>query len=277
MHDIDKLPRNIKAIATGICFLLLFLICTVALFTALFHASLPRHGRVILGEPRIISTQKIGVNFYKNSQTNFAGLDDTGLSVIDRTYLITIDHTSGSGLMLTSDLMVTAAHVFPDGFDDSQPIEVYCLRGENDEMQPVQGHLEAIEPTFDVAFITVQGCVDDDVAPLLLDVAELPQNRQLHMFGFEIEVEQLQPSFIGIHRPTSRIGSVSCDKPICPRQVVAIAGLAEHGNSGGPVFENNGSIVGIIVMIEPVLNQTFMVPASVVQKLLILNGLDYPS
>ena len=277
----DRVPRDIRTAAVGICAMLGILVLFVGIVAAFVLTSTKRcpTASVVLGEPTIESEptddstgDETRFNLYFRSENAYAGLDETALETPRRTFLVSAGRNSGTGIMLTHDLMVTAAHVIEDDYQTE--VDVYCIRQGEVEVPPTTGQILSLSREYDVAFVWVEDCLADDAAPLQLRSEPTGFNTPLHMFGYQYEGDERERAFAGVHRPTSFISAVHLHEPGCPRQLEAVAGQARHGNSGGPVFTSSGEVVGMIILIEPEFNRTLMVPASTIQSLMALEGLE---
>jgi hypothetical protein len=282
----DRIPLGVRVRATGVCTALALMVFCGAVVVAFAHemsaAGYPV-GTVTLGEPTIESepteepaeepiSGETRFNLYFRSESAYAGLDETALETPRRTFLVSAGRNSGTGIMLTHDLMVTAAHVIADDYQTE--VDVYCIRQGENEVPPTTGQILSLSREYDVALVWVEDCLADDAMPLRLRDEPVGFDTPLHMFGYQHEGNEGERAFVGVHRPTSFISAVHLDEPGCPRQLEAVAGQARHGNSGGPVFTSTGEVVGMIVLIEPEFNRTLIVPASAIRRLMEFEGFE---
>jgi S1-C subfamily serine protease len=277
----EQLPRKRRGFAFGAFVLMVLLTFCVLLYISVYLSTdgVTRERVIVIEEPELSIVEPdenetenqvvrqisvVGVR----SETAYAGADVDGLEVIKRTCLVNSDEKFGSGFLLRSNLLVTAAHVITKKVINDW-VTLLCQTENDGVTLEVSGSIVAIEPTFDVAFVSIPNDQIAELPPLRLQTNLPEANDQLHMFGYEylaqhdscLELE-------GVHRPTSIIPNLTMNAEFIPLQTAFIAGSARRGNSGGPVFTNDGSIVGMLILTHPAFNRSVMVPACAIEDLL---------
>ncbi|MBU0625149.1 serine protease [Patescibacteria group bacterium] len=278
----ERLPGRARTYAVGVFVSLIMVGFCVLLGVILTgHWRWPVCGLLIVSEPEIVESTPDEFDFKRTrqviigdleSESQFAGLNQNGREIIRHTCLVDSGNKFGSGFVLRANLLVTAAHVITR--DIGEPVVIYCEPSGNGVIFEVEGQITAIEREFDVAFVSLptDWTLETPVLPLQ---SELPGiNDQLHMFGFQFRCGTDRLEAVGVHRPSSIIPRVVLRGEDTPRQTAFITGLAQSGNSGGPVFANDGSVVGMMILNQIGLNRSVMVPAATIESLLRLHNLD---
>ena len=184
----------------------------------------------------------------------------------------------GTGFILSDGLIVSAAHIVSSASPEATyPVHVFCAG------RDVDGGIIAYDGLRDVMAVFAPGCDGED---LVLDQRWLSVNDELHVAGF-----MFGPGLISrYHRNTSPIPTAAIregDMPIEPTLAArlrgmrrarfprfrAITGEAYPGNSGSPVFDGDGHIVGMLVVSDVRHARGFMVPAVTIIDVLRSNGL----
>jgi hypothetical protein len=262
-----KLPGRGSVILWGVVSALVFVV-----FLGLFSFSLCQHGRFIndLLNYEPLSTEAYVLDF--GDANNGTYLNEAGTNVACRTCLVTAFGFVGSGFLLRSNLMVTAQHVV-DHLED-EVWDVYCPCGPNPQ-QPLEGRIVAFEPVSDTAFLQVVGALPENAPPLQLSLAEMEPLTPLHIFGYQENADSSGGAdLVGKHHATSYIGRTNVThNRLKNTPVLALAGMAVQGNSGGPIFNDEGQIVGMTVIIWYPRNVTLAISAATIHGLMAKNNL----
>ncbi len=204
----------------------------------------------------------------------------------ERTVAIQIPRTRtsnsfGSGFLVSSGVVMSAAHVAKTGFADAGlGIVVHC------GTKHIEGTLLTHDPVSDVMLISAQGCVADETA---IDPRELEVNDPLHICGFKfmydpnrdlIHVQRyfemtspipqaiLEARNLDLHSPDGKDIArrlYLMQEQGLPR-LQAISGAMIQGQSGSPIFDDEGAVVGMLVITSPRFNRSFIVPGATLAK-----------
>lgn len=140
---------------------------------------------------------------------------------------------TGSGWVVGADRVVTNAHVVA-GSDD-----LFVQIGGTGN--PVAATLVVFDPARDLAILAVPGL---DARPLDRG-AELPSSAQAYVAGYpENGPYDVQPS-----RVREVLGATGFDiyeRETVTREIYALRGLVRPGNSGGPLLDEAGHVVGVV-------------------------------
>jgi len=187
--------------------------------------------------------------------------------------------TYGTGFLIADGVVVSAAHVVPAARSGtSYPVRVFCAD------QEVVAGITAYDELRDVMVITAPQCRADT---LVFSERRLSVDDSLHIAGFMFVTEAGMA--FRFHRYTSPIptavlrpNSLRADREVLERvremrrqgvaRYRALSGAAIPGNSGSPVFDDRGRIVGMLVIRDTLHDRSYMVPASTLLWVLRANG-----
>jgi hypothetical protein len=174
---------------------------------------------------------------------------------------------SGSGFLASTSpaggLVVTNAHVIGMLERDNKPppkVEVLFNSGEPNELQ-LTGKILAVDRAADLAVLRVESKTLP--RPLLLDISNLYETQKVYIFGFPLG-ERLGKNITVSESSVSALRK-NADGLL---QKVQVNGGMQPGNSGGPVVNAIGQVVGVSVAIIKNTQINFAVPAAKVQALM---------
>lgn len=141
----------------------------------------------------------------------------------------------GSGFFYKRDLIVTNYHVV----QDQEAITVTLSNG-----RQATARVEAVDPGIDIALLRVQGVT----APKTLafgDSARLVPGQKLLVIGSPLRFQNFVST--GIFSVLASARDVPRDDGIAQEvgQYVATTASIQRGNSGGPVLDSRGAVVGV--------------------------------
>lgn len=139
----------------------------------------------------------------------------------------------GSGWVVAPERVVTNAHVVAGVSDASVQVKGVG------RVWPAT--VVAFDPRRDLAVLAVPGLT----APPLLQGPELGRGADVVIAGFPLD----GPLVVGAARVRQRLVAVGADiygKPGAQRELYSLFGEVEPGNSGGPLFDPEGRVVGVI-------------------------------
>ena len=147
------------------------------------------------------------------------------LEALENTVIVTDGMGHGSGMILQDGLVVTAKHCVGEG------LVVGKLDGTEYEVTEYFVH-----PTYDVAILCVPGIQGDAAVP-----ADLEMLLHVWILGAPLDVELAGSMTEGF--------LVNLDRDIWNRweDAIQVSAWGAPGNSGGPVVDDDGRLVGIVV------------------------------
>ena len=155
----------------------------------------------------------------------------------------------GSGFFAgPAGYVVTNSHVIgfgPDRFRRPQKIEVVVNSGENNQ-QVYNARIVGVNVDEDLALLWVNQKDHQSVLPRPLNFArsaDLTETQEVLIFGFPLG-EQLG---LNISVNKSTVSSLRKEKGVV--EMVQVAGGMTNGNSGGPVTNTKGEVIGVSVAI----------------------------
>ncbi len=158
----------------------------------------------------------------------------------------------GSGWFAASDLVVTAAHV---------------VAGESDTLVQIPGDalrrptvVVAFDPHNDVAVLRVDG-VDEQALPLV----DPQPGAAVAIVGYPLDGGlTARPGRVG--RTAFVLTQDALGRGPVAREITALAGRVQHGNSGGPAIDVGGSVESTIFAARVGSTSGYGVPAEIVRR-----------
>jgi predicted Zn finger-like uncharacterized protein len=181
---------------------------------------------------------------------------------------------SGSGFFgVEENILLTNAHVLGMETPESRPprsVEVVLNSGDTNE-QILAGQVLGVDRHSDLAVLRVYGTKAGQVPtiPRPLDVRpakNLIQTQKVYVFGFPLG-ERVGKE---ISITESSVASLRKNPESGVLERVQVNGGMDHGNSGGPVVDTNGDVIGVAVSKIPGTSIDFAVPGE--RVLNIFNG-----
>lgn len=186
----------------------------------------------------------------------------------------------GTGFLISDALVISAAHVVPHASgSETYPVLIGCYGRE------VEGGVIAYDELRDVMAVFAPGCRADD---LEFSTRRLTTDDVLHASGFMFHpgkalaaryfryTSYIPDAFIrgddAFAEPELRERVREMRRQRVPRYR-AITGAAIPGNSGSPVFDDQGRIVGMLVVRDSLRGRSYMVPARTLVRFLRVNAL----
>ena len=175
------------------------------------------------------------------------------------------DVAQGSGFFaLDRDLVITNAHVVGMLRSNSWPrrVEVVIHSGEDDEKK-LPGMLIGLDRQNDLAVLRVQGDLSRLPSPLpIASATELVETQKVYIFGFPFGAQLGK----NITVSESSISSLRRGDDGVLKQVQVNGGM-NPGNSGGPVTDARGAVIGVSVAGISGTLINFAVPADYIRPL----------
>lgn len=145
----------------------------------------------------------------------------------ESTVVVLTADSLGSGFHIGGGIFVTAAHVVAD---------VTSVRIELSDERKIPGHVIFVDNRADIAFVLVDKAVDIEAARIACRAAVL---------GEEISVRG-NPAGVRFISTWGRVAGQP--RQLGPWSIVTPINVsAASGNSGGPVFDAQGKVIGVLV------------------------------
>jgi S1-C subfamily serine protease len=174
---------------------------------------------------------------------------------------IKVEDGHGSGVYIGNGLFLTAAHVAKKAQDDKLTV----ILNDGDELPAV---VLWKNEDYDVALIRTTDTVAAQIAHLSCDARELPVGAYVETIGNPVNLKNVRT------RGAVARNIAHFDKPM--NAFIADLTIAP-GNSGGPVFDDQGNLVGLVSAMTAVSTNafgvsliplTYVVPASTICMLM---------
>lgn len=186
----------------------------------------------------------------------------------------------GTGFLISDALVISAAHVVPHATgSETYPVLISCYGRE------VEGGVIAYDALRDVMAVFAPGCQAED---LEFSTRRLTTDDVLHASGFMFHPQKAlaaryfrNTSYIpgaviredeAFTEPELRDRVREMRRLRVPRYR-AITGAAIPGNSGSPVFDEEGRVVGMLVVRDSLRGRSYFVPARTLVRFLQVNAL----
>lgn len=179
-------------------------------------------------------------------------LDETGHLIFDDNYNIvkTPVAWSGSGFAIGDpkkkvEYIVTNAHVILDGFGDQGNLRIYFSYAQNDYVVPT---IYKVDKEKDIAVLKLPEPTDKRTALVLCRSENVDMNSEVSALGYPYTSDMLgDNSKYDINDVTVTRGVISREyyENQYTRGMYQIDAYINHGNSGGPLVNAKGEVVGI--------------------------------
>jgi S1-C subfamily serine protease len=164
----------------------------------------------------------------------------------------------GSGFFaFEQDMVITNAHVVGmlHTLEKPKKVEVVINSGQPDEFRRT-GTVVGVDQDEDLAILRLEGKKDDLPEPLIVDfLSPLTELQKVYIFGFPFGVSLGKEVTVS----ESTISSLRRNKDGLFNQIQVNGGM-QPGNSGGPVVDARGNVVGVAVAGISGTNINFAVP-----------------
>lgn len=175
---------------------------------------------------------------------------------------------TGSGFFaVDKSIIITNAHVvgmLEPGTRKPRKVEIVLNSGQRDE-KVVSGFVTAVDRTSDLAVVQYRtGSLTDFPTPLkVFSAKKLLETQRVYVCGFPFGEKLGKEIAVRI----SHVASLRRDKHGDLKQVQVSGGM-NPGNSGGPVVDSNGNVVGIAVAGIPGTTINFAIPGDSLYRML---------
>jgi hypothetical protein len=144
------------------------------------------------------------------------------------------EEIEGSGFAVPGNLIVTNAHVIAG----SHAITVYAPNGHSSRAVPV-----LFDSRFDLAVLRTSNL---DIRSLAIDNGYVGNGTRAVFLGYPEDVANVQHGAAGVVTRFTAEGRDIYDESLTVRQVYEIHGVVEPGNSGGPLVDAKGRVLGVV-------------------------------
>ncbi len=269
----DKNPEDVelpKGLRSPWRTIFLYVLCSAMLVTIIF---LP----IFLSTPPRTQTPKPRLNVKTEIPED---APEVMRECIARGVAIRVPHTMnagrtdwayGTGFIIHDGIVMTAAHVIAKNATTlPKMVDVYCDRTR------VDGTVLVYDRLRDISVLKTNGChavaVQFDTGPLLVNDLLVSAGYSFST-GDTLKADGAERYFaLTSPIPTALINPDDLDAREFAEQIremqmrdlprfQALAGAAEPGESGSPVFRRNGTVVGMVVIRDEGHNRTFIVPS----------------
>lgn len=179
---------------------------------------------------------------------------------------------SGSGFVYKIDdekgYLLTNAHVV----EGAKELKVFFEVG-----AMVPAHLEGMDENFDLAVISVKRSdLPSDAKAIPMSEEELPLGADVLAMGTPLDMTFYNTTTVGVISGRSRVfvEQTVKDKALYYNDFLQVDAAINHGNSGGPLFNQKGEVIGINARglsgdtDSPISNLAFSIPQYVIKSVL---------
>lgn len=179
---------------------------------------------------------------------------------------------SGSGFLYKVDdkkgYLLTNAHVV----EETQKLQVFFEAG-----AMISAQLEGKDENFDLAVVSVNKAdLPSKAKAIALGEADVTLGEVVLAMGTPLSMTFYNTTTVGVVSGTSRVfvESTVDDKAVYYNDFIQVDAAINHGNSGGPLFNQKGEVVGVNARgiagdtETPISNLAFSIPAYVIKAVL---------
>lgn len=200
---------------------------------------------------------------------------DVMKSSVVRVFVRTEDAlSSGSGFAVAQDYIVTNRHVVEDALEGNEEAEVLVVTKEKEFVRGVR--IFASEE-HDLALIRLEKKIETTpvIFPEKKEFENLSETQEVTAMGYPGEAEALdQARALGSEGITTTTGKISRMISQSETRLIQMDAKIGHGNSGGPLFDRWGRVIGINTLKTTGENWTFSIDARELLPFLQSHGID---
>lgn len=151
----------------------------------------------------------------------------------------------GSGFAVTPTKIITNAHVIEPAYQYPDSVAVGVVPADGDEIQ--RARLIGYSPQTDLALLEMVGNTELPVGTIF--TAPMPDGAAVHALGYPASVDDAQGLGFGDvikpMKPVRTSGTLSGGRSSMRMETILHTAAIAGGNSGGPLVDNCGRIVGV--------------------------------
>jgi S1-C subfamily serine protease len=171
-------------------------------------------------------------------------------------------HAPATGIVLSADgLILTNAHVVENNANPTIHLRSSAFRNDEQVEQKYPGRAIAVDRQFDLALVQASGASNLTVAPFAATTAQVKPGDTVYAIG----------SPEGAHWKLTQTKVIAVQSPCGLPNLKCIRspkGFLEPGNSGGPLLDQAGTVIGINRALQESTGEGVSIPVEVIQEFL---------